>query len=466
MAVRAVFLTFALGTLLGSTLAGQESRLEEWTVGTLARGWAPRWRTAGAPPLEDDDHPHRLRISLGSQHLSLGRVFSLARSEVSLGIRTPLGDRVGLVASSVASSWETKESDRSLLSTERSIAGAIGVDFRLAPDALGRWGGEVLAAWDAGPGWLARLTGASDHHGLELAAWRTTARESVLQFPADSLRDLGAGHRAIGTAATLTLSARTNGLELATETTARREVFDPTPDPPSGFLTVRPDGSHALVRSTVTLAAHHWAIETAYRARSVSMESRIERRGVSAGRLPVAILRLRGWHGNLAMGRPADRWILVGGHDRLTGRLSARLETWPFISLWRSLSALAYRLNGDLAIKGVWLRIGHLGTGLDWSVEAGRYRMIVERDTWYVTSFGFGRNNRRWTRTNVDPVILVGGDLIWRPKIGPHGLAVRLGASMPVHLRTRTSSIEPSSSSSIPSSDVGFSLRMAIEWSR
>jgi hypothetical protein len=181
-----------------------------------------------------------------------------------------------------------------------------------------------------------------------------------------------------------------------------------------------------------------WRVVARYRSREANFDSRIMRVDASAGRFPVALLDLWGWSAALSHRSGDRRWTIEGGSDELSGELSARVETWPFANFWESLSAQAYRLNGDMAARADWLRVRNTleeGAGWSWGAEVGRYALRIDRDNWYVTSFGFGRQNREITASGVDSAVLVGGE-VTRRLIGSFGaLMLRAEAGVPISTR-------------------------------
>jgi len=60
--------------------------------------------------------------------------------------------------------------------------------------------------------------------------------------------------------------------------------------------------------------------------------------------------------------------------------------------------------------------------------------MEVARDSWYVTSFGFGRSDRQMTTHGADPAVFVGGEVAKAWSTGVGGVGVRLKGGVPVHV--------------------------------
>ncbi len=114
-----------------------------------------------------------------------------------------------------------------------------------------------------------------------------------------------------------------------------------------------------------------------------------------------------------------------------------------------------------MAARSDWLRIRNTleeGSGWSWGVEVGRYALRVDRDNWYVTSFGFGRRDREITATGVDSAVLVGGE-VTRRLIGGFGdLALRVQAGVPVFARALDGA-----QSSTGDGLAGY-LRVVLDW--
>ena len=218
----------------------------------------------------------------------------------------------------------------------------------------------------------------------------------------------------------------------------RREIFDASGEAAEGFLTASPSGSHTLLATELAVDVGVWRVTAGYRSREVNFDSRIMRVDASAGRFPVALLDLWGWSAAVSHLSGNRRWAVQGGSDQLSGELSARVETWPFATFWETLSAQAYRLNGDMAARSDWLRVRSTleeGAGWSWGVEVGRYELRIDRDNWYVTSFGFGRRDREITSGGVDSAVLLGGELTRRVIAGFGVLALGVQAGVPIYAR-------------------------------
>jgi len=377
-------------------------------------------------------------VSFDAELVSFRESLRRDRSTVNLGVRVPLNGSVGLRAAATSGAWRTETGDRPLIETPRSQAAAAGADIDVSLSRLGRLRIEALGGWDLGPGGFVRVETSSSHHEVTVSGWRAHARESRLFFAADSLRDLGTSHVTTGGEVAAEVAVPLAGATLRPSVRWRREIFEAPGEPANGFLTASPSGSHTLLATEVEVDVGVWQVRARYRSREANFDSRIMRVDVSAGRIPVALLDLSGWSAAVSHLSGDRRWAIEGGSDQLSGELSARVETWPFASFWESLSAQAYRLNGDMAARSDWLRVRNTleeGTGWSWGVEVGRYALRIDRDSWYVTSFGFGRRDREITAGGVDSAMLVGGELARRLIAGFGALALGVQAGVPISAR-------------------------------
>ena len=226
----------------------------------------------------------------------------------------------------------------------------------------------------------------------------------------------------------------------------RRENFEAPDEAAEGFLTASPSGSHTLFATELAVDVGVWRVTAEYRSREANFDSRIMRVDASAGRFPVALLDLSRWSAGVSRLSGNRRWAIQGGSDHLSGELSARVETWPFATFWETLSTQAYRLNGDMVARSDWLRVRSTleeGAGWSWGVEVGRYALRIDRDNWYVTSFGFGRRDREITSGGVDSAVLLGGELTRRfiAGFGAFGLGVQAG--VPISARPLEGAQDP-----------------------
>ena len=423
---------------LGPGAAAQETLLERWTLGYLSESWSPRWDALTPAAWPSSAAVPTIRVSLYAELVSFRESLRRDQSTMNLGVRVPLNGSVGLRAAATSGAWLTEAGDRSLIETPRSQAAAAGADVDVSLPRLGRLRVEALGGWDLGPGGFARVETSSSYHGVTVSGWRTQARESRILFPVDSLRDLGTSHVTIGGEVVAEVAVALDAATLRPSVRWRRELFEAPGEAAKGFLTASPSGSHTLLATELEVDVGVWRVGARYRSREASFDSRIMRVDASAGRLPVALLDLWGWSAAVSRLWGDRRWAVEGGSDRLSGELSARVETWPFASFWESLSAQAYRLNGDMAARSDWLRVRNTlegGAGWSWGAEIGRYAPRIDRDNWYVTSFGFGRRDREITATGVDSAVLVGGEVIRRLVGGFGVLALRAQAGVPISAR-------------------------------
>ena len=355
---RAVGLTVGLCLLLFvPEAAAQETLLERWTLGYVSENWSPRWDALTPVAWPGAGTVPRVRVSLDAELVSFRESLRRDQSTMNLGVRVPLNGSVGLRAAATSGAWLTEAGDRPLIDTPRSQAAAAGADVGTSLPGLGRLRVEALGGWDLGPGGFGRVQTSSSYHELTLSGWRTHARESRVLLAADSLRDLGTSHVTTGGEVAAEVDLRLAGATLRPSVRWRRENFEAPDEAAKGFLTASPSGSHTLLVMELAVDVGVWRVGARYLSREANFDSRIMRVDASAGRLPVALLDLWGWSAAVSQRSGDRKWAIEGGSDQLSGELSARVETWPFASFWESLSALAYRLNGDMAARSHWLRV-------------------------------------------------------------------------------------------------------------
>ena len=404
----------------------------------MSESWSPRWDALTQAAWPNSGTVPRICVSLDAELVSFRESLRREMSTVDLGVRVPLNGSVGLRAAATSGAWLTEADDRPLIETPRSQAAAVGADVDLSLPRLGRLRIEALGGWDLGPGGFGRVETSSSYHEVTVSGWRAHARESRVQFAADSLRDLGTSHVTTGGEVAAEVAVPLAGATLRPSVRWRRESFEAPSEAAKGFLTASPSGSHTLLATELAVDVGVWRVRARYRSREANFDSRIMRVDASAGRFPVALLDLWGWSAAVSHRSGDRRWTIEGGSDQLSGEVSARVETWPFATFWESLSAQAYRLNGDMGAHTDWLRVRNTleeGAGWSWGAEVGHYALRIDRDNWYVTSFGFGRRDREITASGVDSAVLVGGE-VTRHLIGGLGaFALRVQAGVPIYAR-------------------------------
>jgi hypothetical protein len=382
-------------------------------------------------------------------------------SLLEVSLRAPLSGATSIRASASRETWSTHVGDRPFLDAEPLMAIAFGVEQTFRLPWIGSTTLEAHGGWGRSPGVSARVTHRTGASQASIAAWRAAERGPIVHLPADSLRDLGPRHRKTGLAGRLEMSFGERSLFVRPRAEVQHELLEREDATGDAFLSAAPEGDQTAWSAGVEVVAGPWTVDVEHRARDVDLESDILRAGASAGRIPVAIVEFRAWRARAGR-RLGDRvWLLDVGSDRLDGTLSARVETWPFVELWETLSTQAYRLNGRLDARSIRVSIGAEPTeaGLAWRLEAGRYVLQTERDSWFVTSFGFGRRDRETTGSRVDPAYMVGVTLE-RAFALPRGtLEVRLDSGLPVSVRTAPSEAPPS-----PSTGVAGYVRGVLEW--
>ena len=353
--------------------------------------------------------------------------------------------RVRLASSS--DSWNTDIGDRPVMNRVRSASLSAGLGISSLVSPLGRVGLVGMAGWDNGPGGAGALELRSRHYDLDLSAWSTNAREARVVLPADSLRDLGVTQSVRGGEIRLGAMVPVGGVEVRPAVEWRRELFTGGTSESSGFLAAPAHGSQTVLRAGATVWVEGWSAGADYRERTVDLAAPVLRTDASAGLVRRAPMSLSGWRAAMSGLLGSRRWSVQGGSDQMDSEVSARIETWPFVSLWESLSAQAYRFNGALSGRSAWIRLMSSpidSTGWEWSVEVGRYRVQVDRDSWYVTNLGFGRSERIQTTDGADPSILVGGDVErrWSTSLGT--LGGRITGGIPVHTKSLAGGAPPS----------------------
>jgi hypothetical protein len=375
--------------------------------------------------------------STGVEVLSLRETLYRDRFETRLGVRMPVGASIGIRLSATTGRWATEHADQPVFTTPRSQAVSLGVDGGFDFESLGELRLVAIAGWDNGAGGIGRLVSGSRYHSLVIEGWLTTSRPSSVTFPADSLRDLGVGHDLRGGQVRVGLSIPVADVVLRPSAAWKRELLDEADDVTAGFLTTTPEGGHTVLDLGLDAEWGPWIAQAVYRERTTRMRGPFIRGTEQAGFVAQANYDFWSWRAQFGRRIGTRRWVLEGGTEDLAGLLAARVETWPFVSLWESLSAIAYRLNGDVDARSQWARLlsrPEDGSGWSWGVEAGRYTMEVARDSWYVTSFGFGRSDRQMTTRGADPAVFVGGEVAKAWSTGVGGFGVRLKGGVPVHV--------------------------------
>jgi hypothetical protein len=445
---------------LAGSVAAQPTPLERWTLVGLD-GWMAR-----ASGFADEvDRPHRPSLRLKSELEAVSFRSHVARraSLLEMSIRAPVAEATSIRASASRRTWSTHLGDRPFLVAEPLAAVALGIQQSVSIPWIGSTTLEAHGGWGRSPGGSARVrhvTGASD---ASLAVWRAGSRGPIVHFPADSLRDLSPWHRATGLAGRVEMNFGSTGFTVRPRAEVQGELLDRDDRAGDAFLSATPEGDQATWSAGVEVGLGPWTIDLEHRGRDVDLESDILRTGASAGRIPIATAEFRAWRARVGR-RFGDRaWLLNLGSDRLGGTLSARVETWPFVELWETLSTQAYRLNGGLDARSIRVSIGAEPTteaGWTWRLEAGRYVLRTERDSWFVTSLGFGRRDRVITASRVDPAYLVGTSLERAFLLHRGGtVEAHIDAGMPVLART-SGSEEPRDPSTGPA---GY-VRGVLEW--
>lgn len=454
----------ALGALLAAALPtaalAQQSLLERWSVGHVADRWSARWGTYAEGAGTPDSAGVRARAFV--EALELGTGLHERRSGAEVRLRRPLAGRFHAGVSARSDAWSSEAAGRPFLGVERSEAVALDLGWRGAAPLAGRVGATAGVGWSDGVGGRVSVESRSERHALEVDAWRTGVTESRVSFPADSLRELGSRIAAWGGRTALALTLPVAGVELRPSATWRRDLLHPDASPSGLFLDAPATGSSTRVSLALGAAGAAWGASGGWHRSVVDLEGDITRGGLSAGALPIARLELRGWRGEAWLDGGGGRWSAALGRDELEGALSTRVETWPFTDFWGTISAQAYRLRGDLVADWLWGSLewrGEAPSGWELETSLALGALEADRDSWYVTSFGFGRDDRVITVGGVDDVVVVGVSARRGWPLGGGRLDTRLEIAVPAYAR-------PLPAATAASGDDGVSgyLSLSLDW--
>lgn len=443
-------------------VAGQETLLERWSVGYLTEGWSPRG--AGTPREPTAWRGPTVNVHASTELLSLRQAFSESRSTLDVALRQRLTPAIGVEVAASSGAWSTEMSERPLLTLSRSQSVAVRADARRDVPMLGETSAAGWIGWDRGTGGGLSMVLRGARHTAAADAWRAHARDGRVSFPADSLREVGSRHDVWGGRVSAEVAIPLPTVVLRPGVEWHREVFDADSTPSGSFLDASPTGSRTSSSYWIAASSRTRGVRVGYRAHDVELASGITRGSASAGRLPVANLKLSAWaaRGWLASG-PA-RWMLSVGRDDLAGTLSTRVETWPFVDFWGSISAQAYRLSGDLDASSTWVKVGRSpeeSPGWGWEASAAVFDVRVNRDSWYVTNLGFGRSDRVTTVGGAESAVFVGGGL--RRSVDMDGGAITVAAEVaaPVYARELGGATASPESRGL----AGY-FRLTVDWSR
>jgi hypothetical protein len=204
------------------------------------------------------------------------------------------------------------------------------------------------------------------------------------------------------------------------------------------FLTAAPEGFFSTTTFGISTGIGSKSVELRYRARTGEVESSISRSAQSAGRLSYADFSFSAWSAEVRSRQEERQWRVALRRESLAGNLSARLETWPFASLWETLSVQAYRLNGDIRGAATTATLTNQpvrSNGWSWGVDLGRYVARASSESWYVSGFGFARRDRQASLRGFDPGYFLGGQLGRSVSILDGSFDVEAAAGVPIHVR-------------------------------
>jgi hypothetical protein len=424
------------GFSVGAPAAAQEALLERWTVDVVSNGWSPRWSPSRELAKTRTTPKPRVALSLGAQALRLRSELDGSESSMRLDLWHPLSRSFGLRVAAASDAWRTRRGGRTLLDIPRSHSAATGLEVRQSLDRLGDLELYALAGWDGGAGGEGGLVLSGDRHALRVTGWRASARESVVFFPADSLREVGLSQLVSGARLEARVAVPVGGLVLHTSGIWEDEFMgEGSRAVDEAFLIASPGGDSRTRGLKFGAGLGFWTLEGGYRSREIDLESPLYRSGSAAGRLFYGTLDLRQWTAGVSRRFPGSRWSVAAGREHVTGELSTRVETWPFLSIWETLSVQAYRLRGQLDARGTWVGLRRTPTGptgWTWGVAGGRYEMTLDRSSWFVTSLGFGRTDVEQTSAGVDPAVVLAAELGRTFRLGPSLLRLDLGGGLPV----------------------------------
>jgi hypothetical protein len=454
----AVLLT-SPGTALSAR--AQQSPLERWTTGYVADAWMPQLTDFARIQLDG-----RRTVAITSTFEVVSLRSQAARREAVLrtAARAPITGRTDVLAALSWESWSIERGDQLLIDRAPLATAALGVDHTIAPYDLGPIHFEGYVGWGEAPGVAGRVSQTTDDREIAIGGWRAETRDPVVHLPDDSLRTMGSRHRTTGGDLRVRFDIGMDVVVVRPWIEARREVFGRAEAAGDEFLDAFPVGDQSIWATGLSVVAGAWATALAYRRRDLDLESAVERSGASAGGIPIADAEYWSWTASVGRQLGEGSWNVRAASERLEGRISARVETWPFLTLWESVSAQAYRMNGGLYGRSTRLafevRAPSEG-GWGWDAEFGRYSLRVDRVSWYVTSLGFGRSNRTRSVAGIESANLVAVGIGHRGSAAGGSLALRLEGGVPVSVRP----IDLDRPGSDGGGAAGY-LRALLGWSR
>jgi hypothetical protein len=397
----------------------------------------PRWTLPTFDELPARNGP-RLRVQASIERLAFRPHLSQYESSVEATVAHRLAGGVGLWLSSSSGSTRTLRWDRPIIESPRSESAAVGIEVTAQVAGLGTLHALVMPGWDRGAGGLAKVSARGDHHVFSVSGWRTHSRHSQVYLPTDSSREVGAGELARGGRVDLGGSLTYGRAEIRTGVAWRRERLRADTPPTGAYLATSPEGWSAGVEWTLTADVSRFGLDLAYGDASVDLASTIRRSGQPAGRLSYARLTLDHWRAGIRLHAERYLWSATLSGEHVVGGLSARVETWPFAGFWESVAVQAYRLDAAVHGDGAILRVAvapSSRTGWTLASHLARYVVVMDRDSWLVTGFGFGRRDRVTRRVGVDPVYFVGAHVQRSLDLAAGVFTIDAQASVPVHHR-------------------------------
>jgi hypothetical protein len=409
--------------------------------------WKPTWDDPAdpAPVATPAAKPFRFLLATEAEVLSLGEAVKLSQHRTRLQVRQPVpgSDQVlwlGVIQD--GRSVRARASDPYMESATAHTVTA-GVELHRRKTVLGDWTLVGMASLDRAFAGSVSLENSSRFHMLRYFHWKSNARRLQFILPTENVTDVGEQHRVQGNeiTAAVTLPIVRNmrvtlGGRLATGSVGSDSVEQDV------FLTLSPVGNMRKRDLWLGLHLHDTdGLLLNWRQRETDLDAPFLRNEQGAGKLFFGRMDFSRWSVSGWRGGRSHRWEAELGHDELESALSARLETWPFTSIWEQLGAIAYRYRGDIVGRSNWVELTRAAnsfpiSGFRWRANVSVYDMETSQEDWLVTNLGFGRENQESSAWQVSTLVFLGGEVTRAFPVGAGSLAIRLGAAVPVYGRT------------------------------
>ena len=465
---RVLFVVTALASLTANALQAQGSLLERWVADFLTESWRPIWlRTIDLDSAKQTRATHVV-IDSRVDALSLGSAGRMSTYLATLQVRQRIGATAHRLRVGVTQDGRNIRTDGGdpVLQTRANPVVDLGLELNWAATPAGDWRVLGIATADRGLAGALAITGESDYHTLELAAWRTHARPLQVMIPTEAVTDVVEEHAVDGLRGALSIT-NPHGTVRPTfhgsyeKSDAVSESVDQ-----QAFLTMSPEGRLELASVGAGLfIGSRTGFRIDRRWQTMELAAPFMRSEQQAGKLFFGRVKLRqwvlaGWHETVS-----NRWEWGLSADEVMSAVSARLETWPYVSVWEQLGATAFRYRGSLDGNSVLLRLRRRPTernpgGFAWGVSVGRYVLDTSQENWLVTGLGFGRAEEDSVASQVRPAVVVGVEFGKAFALASGIAHAFLAADLPVYGKT-TRSNEPA-----PSEQRGLAgqLRLGLAW--